>query len=92
MDWAKELERVRDLKPEYVFYGGKGIMSKGEAAMRALNDNIDVIRSLHDQVVDHINKGTHITEMIHQVKIPENLKKAPIFKQGIHIQNSLYLM
>jgi alkyl sulfatase BDS1-like metallo-beta-lactamase superfamily hydrolase len=27
-------------------------------------------------VVDHINKGTHITEMIQEVKIPEHLKKS----------------
>jgi alkyl sulfatase BDS1-like metallo-beta-lactamase superfamily hydrolase len=45
--------------------------------MRAISDHIEVIRALHDQVVDHINKGTHITEMIHEVKMPEHLKKSP---------------
>jgi alkyl sulfatase BDS1-like metallo-beta-lactamase superfamily hydrolase len=77
LDWAKELERIRDLKPKYVFYSGAGTFIEGEEAMRAISDHIEVIRSLHDQVVDHINKGTHITEMIHQVKIPEHLKKSP---------------
>ncbi len=77
LDWAKELERVRELKPEYIFYSGGGTFIKGENAMKALNDHIEVIRSLHDQVVDHINKGTHITEMIHEVKIPKHLKKSP---------------
>jgi len=77
LDWAKELERIRDLKPQYLFYGGGGTFIEGEKAMKAISDHIEVIRSLHDQVVDHINKGTHITEMIHEVKIPEHLKKSP---------------
>ena len=80
LDWAKELERIRELKPEYIFYGGGGTFIKGENAMRAINDHIEVIRSLHDQIVDHINKGTHITEMIHEVKIPEHLKKSPFLQ------------
>jgi len=80
LDWAKELERIRELKPEYIFYGGGGTFIKGENAKRAINDHIEVIRALHDQVVDHINKGTHITEMIHEVKIPEHLKKSPFLQ------------
>ncbi|MFW9824494.1 MAG: alkyl sulfatase dimerization domain-containing protein [Candidatus Thorarchaeota archaeon] len=74
LDWAKELERIRELKPEYIFYSGGGNFIQGENAMKALSEHIEVIRSLHDQVVDHINKGTHITEMIHDVKIPEHLQ------------------
>ncbi|MHA2184684.1 MAG: alkyl sulfatase dimerization domain-containing protein [Promethearchaeota archaeon] len=77
LDWAKELERIRDLKPQYIFYGGGGTFIEGENAMKAISDHIEVIRSLHDQVVDHINKGTHITEMIHEVKIPEHLINSP---------------
>jgi len=80
LDWAKELERIRNIKPEYVFYGGAGIVSKGKEALRAINDNIEVIRSLHDQVVEYINKGTHITEMIHKVKIPDHLLKSPFLQ------------
>jgi len=77
LDWAKELERIKELKPEYIFYNGGGTFIKGEEAMRAISDNIDVIHALHDQVVEHINKGTHITEMIHKVRIPEHLMESP---------------
>ncbi|MHA1670506.1 MAG: alkyl sulfatase dimerization domain-containing protein [Promethearchaeota archaeon] len=77
MDWAKELEKVRNLKPDYVFCNGAGIMYKGKRAIKALEANIEVIRSLHDQVVKYINKGVHITEMIHLVKIPDHLKDNP---------------
>ena len=77
LDWAKTLEEVRELKPEYIFCSGAGIMYKGEEARGALDANIEVIRNLHDQVVDYINEGIHITEMIHKVKIPDHLKNNP---------------
>ncbi|MFX1525750.1 MAG: alkyl sulfatase dimerization domain-containing protein [Promethearchaeota archaeon] len=80
LDWAKELERIRDLKPEYIFYGGGGTFIQGVEALNQLNDNIEAIRSLHDQVVDHINKGTHITEMIHEVRLSDHLMKSPYLR------------
>ena len=81
LDWAKELERIREFKPEYLFTNGGSILFKGEKAMRALNDNIEAIRSLHDQVIQFINQDMHITEMIHAVKLPEHLEKSPFLKQ-----------
>ena len=77
LDWAKTLEDVKALDPEYIFCSGAGIMYKGEEAREALDANIEVIRNLHDQVVDYINEGIHITEMIHKVKIPDHLKNNP---------------
>ena len=74
LDWAKTLELVRAKKPEYVFCNGAGVMYKGKNVLKALNANIEVIRALHDQVVDYINQGVHISEMIHKVKIPDHLK------------------
>lgn len=82
LEWAKELERIRALEPENIFCSGGGHLFKGEQATQALNDNIEVIRSLHDQVVKLINEGVHITEMIHRVKVTENLKNSPFLKQA----------
>jgi uncharacterized sulfatase len=48
--------------------------------LAALDANIEVIRNLHDQVVDYINQDMHITEMIHAVKIPDHLKESPYLK------------
>ncbi|MFX1380286.1 MAG: alkyl sulfatase dimerization domain-containing protein [Promethearchaeota archaeon] len=81
LEWAKELERIRELEPENIFCSGGGYLFKGEDAKRALNDNIEVIRSLHDQVVRLINEGMHITEMIHTVKVPDHLINSPFLKQ-----------
>ncbi len=77
LDWAKTLEEVQALNPEYVFCSGASVMYKGEEAREALDANIEVIRNLHDQVVKYINEGLHITEMIHKVKIPDHLKNNP---------------
>lgn len=81
LDWAKELERVRELKPEILICSGGGHVYKKARAMKVLNVNIEVIRSMHDQVVKYINEGMHISEMIHAVKIPEHLRKSPYLRQ-----------
>ena len=73
-------ERVRVLEPEYIFCNGAAILFKGKKAKAALDANIEVIHSMHDQVVEYINQDMHITEMIHAVKIPEHLKKSPYLK------------
>ena len=81
LEWIKELERIRALEPESLFCSGGGVLFQGKEAIHVLNDNIEVIRSLHDQVVKYINEGMHITEMIHKVKIPEHLEKSPFLKR-----------
>lgn len=81
LDWAKELEKIRALEPEYIFCNGGGVLYQGKHVMEALNANIEVIRSLHDQVVKYINEEVHISEMIHLVKIPEHLKKSRYLKR-----------
>ena len=80
LDWAKELEKVRDLNPKYIFANGASLFYEGEKARKILNDNIEGIYALHDQVVEYINKGTHITEMIHKIKLPDRLKETPYLR------------
>ncbi len=81
LDWAKALEKVRAKEPYHVFYNGAGNHYKGKRALAALDTNIELIRSLHDQVVKYINEGMHISEMIHAVKVPEHLDKNPYLKK-----------
>lgn len=81
LDWAKTLEKIRAIEPKYIFCNGGGVMLKEEVAIEAIDANIEVIHSLHDQVVDFINQGMHITEMIHTVKIPKHLENNPYLNQ-----------
>jgi alkyl sulfatase BDS1-like metallo-beta-lactamase superfamily hydrolase len=80
LDWAKSLEEVRAKTPELVLCNGAAIVYEGDQALAALDANIEVIRSLHDQVVEYINQGMHITEMIHAVEIPDHLKGSPYLR------------
>ena len=82
LDWAKELQKVRALNPEYVFCNGAGLVYEGKAALEALDANIEVILNLHDQVVDLINQDMHISEMIHAVKVPDHLDKSPYLRSA----------
>ena len=74
---SKTLEKIRAIKPKYIFCNGGGVLLKEEEAIKALDANIDVIHALHDQIVDYINQGMHITEIIHAVKIPKHLENSP---------------
>ena len=80
LDWAKALEDVRALNPEHLFCNGAGFYYQGSKALKILDYNIEAIYSLHDQVIEHINKGTHITEMIHKIKLPDHLAKNPYLR------------
>ncbi len=80
LDWAKTLEEIRAIEPEFVFCNGASILFKGKRALKALDDNIEVIRAMHDEVVEYINQDMHISEMIHAVKIPDHLKKSPYLR------------
>ena len=80
LSWVKALEAVRDVNPEYVFSNGAAFFYKGDKARRILDYNIEAIKSLHDQVIDYINQGFHITEMIHKVKLPDHLKDIPYLR------------
>jgi len=80
LDWARALEDVRALNPEHVFCNGAGYYYTGKKALKILDLNIAAIRNLHDQVVEHINKGTHITEMIHEIKLPDHLANDPYLR------------
>jgi len=81
LDWAKTLEIIRAKKPKYIFCNGGGVMLKEQEVIEALDANIEVIQTLHNQVVEFINQGMHITEMIHSVKIPKHLENNPYLKQ-----------
>lgn len=80
LDWAHALEQVREKDPQYIFYSGAANYYKGNRAKKALDANIEVIYSLHDQMVDFINQDLHITEIIHKIKIPDHLKKNPYLR------------
>jgi len=81
LDWVKELKKIQKLEPEIIICNGGSQIFKEDRATKALDQNIEVIQSLHDQVVKYINEDMHITEIIHAVKIPKHLDKSPYLKK-----------
>ena len=75
LPWARTLEKIREKKPEMIITGsGLHPVFKKEEITEVLDDTIEAIYSIHDQVVNLLNKKIPINEMIHQVILPEHLK------------------
>lgn len=74
LSWARALQDVQKKQPELLIaHGGKAVYS-GEQVKNVLNANIEAIHSIHDQVVEGLNKNIAIDELIHQVQLPDHLK------------------
>ena len=80
LSWARALEAVREKKPKMVVAHGGRAVYEGDEAAEVLDANIEGIYSIHDQVVECINKDMPIDEMIHAVKLPERLENSPYLR------------
>jgi alkyl sulfatase BDS1-like metallo-beta-lactamase superfamily hydrolase len=75
LSWARALEDVRAKDAELLIaHGGRAVYQGSGAVKELLDVNIEGIYSIHDQVVDCINKDMPVDEMIHTVKLPDHLK------------------
>lgn len=76
LPWARALEAVRAKAPELLIaHGGRAVYQGRDEVQELLEVNIEGILSIHDQVVDGINKDIPVDEMIHTIKLPERLEK-----------------
>jgi alkyl sulfatase BDS1-like metallo-beta-lactamase superfamily hydrolase len=81
LPWARALEAVRAKEPELLIAHGGRPVYQGRAEVKELLDvNIEGIYSIHDQVVDCLNKDMPVDEMIHAVKLPDHLKDHPALR------------
>jgi alkyl sulfatase BDS1-like metallo-beta-lactamase superfamily hydrolase len=75
LPWARALEAVRAKQPELLIaHGGRAVYQGSQAVNDLLDANIEGIYSIHDQVVECINRDMPVDEMIHAVKLPDHLK------------------
>jgi len=74
LSWARTLEAVRDKGPEILVAHGGHAVYKGGEVKDLLDATIEGIYSIHDQVVECINKDMPVDEIIHAVKLPDRLK------------------
>ena len=75
LTWARALEDVRVKDAALLIaHGGRAVYQGKEEVRELLEVNIEGIYSIHDQVVECINKDMPVDEMIHAVKLPDHLK------------------
>jgi alkyl sulfatase BDS1-like metallo-beta-lactamase superfamily hydrolase len=75
LPWARALEDVRAKDAALLIaHGGRAVYQGKEEVKELLDVNIEGIYSIHDQVVDCINKDMPVDEIIHEVKLPDHLK------------------
>ena len=77
LSWARALEAVRAKEPELLIAHGGRAVYQGDEVKELLDVTIEAIHSVHDQVVDCINKDIPVDEMIHLVDLPDHLKEHP---------------
>ncbi|MCH7579733.1 MAG: MBL fold metallo-hydrolase, partial [Chloroflexi bacterium] len=76
-DWADALERMAGLRPE-VLLPGHGPVMQGEALIQdALLSTAQWLRTIHDQVVEKMNEGKWLEDIIREMEYPAELAKKP---------------
>ena len=76
LNWSDSVAKMASFEPEHVVPGHTMPIS-GEAAMTALEDYSEAIRSVYDQTVKGINEGKGPDLIAQQVKLPDHLKQKP---------------
>ena len=71
LEWAENLERIAEKKPEFVI--GSGPVISGHDVEERLLNTAKLLRFIQDEVVRLLNAGCWIEEILEKVKIPEEL-------------------
>ncbi len=79
--WAKSLERMRDLNAEHLVPCHTGPVSGREKIRRLLTDYRDAITYVHDQTIRGMNMGLTPDELVQTIKLPPHLAKSPYLQE-----------
>lgn len=75
-EWYESLEKIQATKPAYLVPGHGDMFTDKAEIQKALQDVIECLKFVHDEVTDHMNKGTSLEEMLEMIKLPEHLAKS----------------
>jgi len=71
LEWAENLERIAEKKPDYVV--GSGAVISGDDVNEQLLNTARFLRYIHNEVVRLLNEGCWIEEILERIKFPEEL-------------------
>jgi alkyl sulfatase BDS1-like metallo-beta-lactamase superfamily hydrolase len=75
--WYRSLDRMRDLRPEFLVPCHTRPIKGAEEIQKILTDYRDAIQFVHDQALRGINQGMTPDELAEFVKLPSHLAGAP---------------
>ncbi|UCH50791.1 MAG: MBL fold metallo-hydrolase [Chloroflexota bacterium] len=76
LEWAEALEKIADKNPDIII-PGHGPVLHGDRAKEVCLDTARFLRHVHEEVVRLLNEGYWIEDILHMVKIPEELAQKP---------------
>lgn len=71
LEWAENLERIAEKKPDFVI--GSGPVISGQDIDEMLLNTAKLLRFIQDEVIRLLNAGYWIEEILEKIKIPEEL-------------------
>jgi glyoxylase-like metal-dependent hydrolase (beta-lactamase superfamily II) len=82
VDWAAALRAMVALGPELVVPGHGPPLFGADTAARVLGETADALESLIEQVVERMNAGAGLDEVLHGVRLPEPLRSRPYLRSA----------
>jgi alkyl sulfatase BDS1-like metallo-beta-lactamase superfamily hydrolase len=80
-DWVTSLEKMIELRPEYVVPGHTRPVPGAAAASAALRAYHDGIKSILDQTIEGMRQGERPDELVQHVKLPRDLAENPYLQE-----------
>ncbi|QQK76579.1 MBL fold metallo-hydrolase [Salicibibacter cibarius] len=81
-EWYEMLDRILKLNPKAIAPGHGRSLLGNEEVQACLSDTSAVLKYLHEECVMHINQGSSLDKMLHEISIPEELANSPYIKQS----------
>lgn len=80
-EWFEMLERILALDPEVIVPGHGQPLTRGPEMRQALQDNIEVLRFIHEQVAWHLNHQSTLEQAVAEIRLADHLAKSPYLQQ-----------
>jgi alkyl sulfatase BDS1-like metallo-beta-lactamase superfamily hydrolase len=77
MDWVRTLDKMRDMRPQYLVPSHTRPVVGAENIEAVLTDYRDAIQFVHDQTLRHMNAGLTADEIVERVRLPHHLASKP---------------
>jgi len=80
VEWADELEAMRRLGAELLLPGHGPPIFGADRVDRALAETAALLRTIHDQVVERMNQGLRLDDVVAAVAVPDELLARPYLR------------